>query len=146
MTANQPKIGSPAPPPPSPRSIRGASAWEPGSPSDRAVALSHIALSRSQVRSRLTAGGRWIRTSSTAAESPGFSAHGGRSLPDSPLEETGFEPEVPAREGWVPLAEGEPSQRRQHAAETVPYLRGPSVRIPVVEAGGRPPPLVFGLD
>jgi len=79
-------------------------------------------------------------------ESPGFSAHGGRSLPDSPLEETGFEPEVPAREGWVPLAEGEPSQRRQQAAETVPYLRGPSVRIPVAEAGGRPPPLVFGLD
>jgi hypothetical protein len=66
--------------------------------------------------------------------------------PDSPLEETGFEPEVPAREGWVPLAEWEPSQRRQQAAETVPYLRGPSVRIPVVEAGGRPPPLVFGLD
>ena len=79
-------------------------------------------------------------------ESPGFSAHRGRSLPDSPLEETGFEPEVPAREGWVPLAEWEPSQRRQQAAETVPYLRGPSVRIPVVEAGGRPPPLVFGLD
>jgi hypothetical protein len=79
-------------------------------------------------------------------ESPGFSAHRGRSLPDSPLEETGFEPEVPAREGWVPLAEWEPSQRRQQAAETVPYLRGPSVRIPVAEAGGRPPPLVFGLD
>ena len=71
-------------------------------------------------------------------ESPGFSAHGGRSLPDSPLEETGFEPEVPAREGWVPLVEWEPSQRRQQAAETVPYLSGPSVRIPVVEAGGAP--------
>jgi len=49
--------------------------------------------------------------------------------PDSPLEETGFEPEVPAREGWVPLAEWEPSQRRQQAAETVPYL---SVRILIV--------------
>ena len=55
---------------------------------------------------------------------------GGRSLPDSPMEETGFEPEVPAREGWVPLAEWEPSQRRQQAAETVPYLRGPSVSNP----------------
>jgi hypothetical protein len=39
---------------------------------------------------------------------------------DSPVEETGFEPPVPGREGWVPLAEWEPSQRRQQAVETVP--------------------------
>jgi hypothetical protein len=57
-------------------------------------------------------------------ESPGFSAHGGRSLPDSPLEETGFEPEVPAREGWVPLAEGEPSQSDNRQQKPCPILGG----------------------
>src|SRR6516164_1361486 len=54
-------------------------------------------------RDGLSAGGRWIRTISTAARKPAiFGAHPGtpclseQFVPDRPLEEAGFEPSVPA--------------------------------------------------
>jgi hypothetical protein len=55
---------------------------------------------RNQVRNRLSPGGRWIRTSSTAAQklaSCPFEAvvHRNRKFADSPLEGDGFEPSVP---------------------------------------------------
>jgi hypothetical protein len=113
--------------------------------------------SRSQVRNRLRAGGRWIRTSGSApAATPlsdrgvkpqatasqsrkfGFGAESGRVefARDSLLEEAGFEPSVPLARVSLDARGGEEAGGRSDRFERRrPYSRGTSGSNPSSSSG-----------